>query len=544
MTALACHAAEGQLDPPVGPIAPTMKPLDAIEPRVCVNELPGAMDAVHHITEPGNYYLTADIAGEPGKHGVLIDPSADGAYTLDLNGFSLIGVPGSLDGVHGNDTGGHKDWINLMAFKHGGRSIADWDGDGIHCESIGSVAVSGIGVDGCGGDGIDVSNADQCDLGGLTITSVDGDGIALSNVTNAYGVEQEGINITDPGENGVSVLDCENSSFAWVQIEGPGMDGVHAESVTLNFQKIHIEYSSIYDSSGDGIHIENCEDVLIDEVTCVNSGDRGVFVIGDAIPSGQQISTIEGQRISTIEGRLTGVTGSVSHGISVIDMEAVSIRECDVKDNGGDGVRVVDTSTPGHKHIDTVVLVSNGGYGISTDGADRVHCANVVCMNNGTPAGGGVVASGGGIRVENALSVTVDRCVLDGNQNDGVLVTASAGGPSTAVSLKRTVSKRHPKRGVAIDVGTGSVRECEMIANGEFAIETGAAFVGTIADNHCVGNGGAVLVNGFGCAIVNNTGTLGPMGFISAPVPGNLVGPTVTEPGVAAATNPHANLQH
>ncbi len=86
----------GELDPPPGPVMSTMKPLDEVEPRVSVNSLEGNSSAVHVIDQPGSYYLVGDLTGEPGKNGIEI--SSDNV-SLDLNGFSLVGVDASLSGV-------------------------------------------------------------------------------------------------------------------------------------------------------------------------------------------------------------------------------------------------------------------------------------------------------------------------------------------------------------------------------------------------------------------------------------------------------------
>ena len=48
------------------------------------------------ITQPGAYFLTQSLAGQAGQSGITIQ--ADDV-TLDLNGFALTGVPGSLHGV-------------------------------------------------------------------------------------------------------------------------------------------------------------------------------------------------------------------------------------------------------------------------------------------------------------------------------------------------------------------------------------------------------------------------------------------------------------
>src|SRR5437870_5205357 len=88
----------GDLNPPAGPVAPTMKTLTEIEPRIAINatNTPGDSNSVFKITQPGSYYLTANITGVASKHGIEIVASG---VTLDLNGFDLIGAPGSLDGV-------------------------------------------------------------------------------------------------------------------------------------------------------------------------------------------------------------------------------------------------------------------------------------------------------------------------------------------------------------------------------------------------------------------------------------------------------------
>ena len=87
----------GNLDPPPGPIAPTMKPLSDVEPRIAVKTLSGSATALHVISQAGSYYLTENITGGSGKHGIEIQVAG---VTLDLNGFELVGTAGSLNGVH------------------------------------------------------------------------------------------------------------------------------------------------------------------------------------------------------------------------------------------------------------------------------------------------------------------------------------------------------------------------------------------------------------------------------------------------------------
>lgn len=96
---LVCHAVAlaGSLTPPGGPVAPTMKTLQEVEPRTPVQSLPGSGAAIHVISAPGAYYLTADIMGQSGKHGIVV--TVPSGVTIDLRGFALRGVPGAVDGV-------------------------------------------------------------------------------------------------------------------------------------------------------------------------------------------------------------------------------------------------------------------------------------------------------------------------------------------------------------------------------------------------------------------------------------------------------------
>ncbi|MCL4220890.1 MAG: hypothetical protein KJZ65_05940 [Phycisphaerales bacterium] len=95
-------ALPGPLTPPPGAISPTGKPLTEIEPRIAINatNTPGDATTLFKITAPGSYYLTGDIVGVSGKHGIRID--ADDV-TIDFNGFTLRG-PGSGVGLIDRDT--------------------------------------------------------------------------------------------------------------------------------------------------------------------------------------------------------------------------------------------------------------------------------------------------------------------------------------------------------------------------------------------------------------------------------------------------------
>ena len=113
----------GSLTPPGAP-APTMKTLDQVEPRTPINatNTPGDADSLFKITQPGSYYLTANVTGVSAKHGVEIAASG---VTLDLNGFDLVGVAGSLDGVSVT-------LLNAINVSVRNGSVRSWGGSGIN----------------------------------------------------------------------------------------------------------------------------------------------------------------------------------------------------------------------------------------------------------------------------------------------------------------------------------------------------------------------------------------------------------------------------
>jgi hypothetical protein len=82
-------SAQGELTPP-GPPAPTMKSLSQVEPRTPISSAPIT------ISSPGSYYLVTNLTGSSGANGISI---SSGSVALDLNGFTLRGVPGSFDGI-------------------------------------------------------------------------------------------------------------------------------------------------------------------------------------------------------------------------------------------------------------------------------------------------------------------------------------------------------------------------------------------------------------------------------------------------------------
>jgi parallel beta-helix repeat protein len=88
----------GPITPPPGPVASTHKTLTEVEPRIAINatNTPGDADSVYRISQPGSYYLTGHVTAAPGERCIEIGASN---VTIDLNGFTVIGVGSSIAGI-------------------------------------------------------------------------------------------------------------------------------------------------------------------------------------------------------------------------------------------------------------------------------------------------------------------------------------------------------------------------------------------------------------------------------------------------------------
>ena len=103
--------------PAAGPVPPNGLPGSislVCDGRVAITSLPFT------ISTPGSYFLRSDLTGVAGSAGITIDADH---VSLDLNGFALVGVPGSLDGVESQV--GHQN----LSIRNG--TIRNWGGKGI-----------------------------------------------------------------------------------------------------------------------------------------------------------------------------------------------------------------------------------------------------------------------------------------------------------------------------------------------------------------------------------------------------------------------------
>lgn len=269
-TAVNTHA--GPLDPPAGPVAPSYKTLSEVEPRIAINAVntPGDSNSVFFITQPGSYYLTGNVQGESGKHGIKISASN---VTLDLSGFQLLGVTGSRAGVVSS--------AELVVIRNG--TMRQWGEQGVYV-------------------------ANQTIVENIHVLNSAGDGIYGSGVTHirnctVYGGASRGI----LAFNGSNVSDCTVSACLGVGIEVYGSTISACASSGSSIGIRTLGFTSILDCHAQG-----------------NKGD-GIRVDGRGLVRGN-LSAFNGTTGVGIGIRLTGSDCTVEHNVCLVNDYGISVE--------------------------------------------------------------------------------------------------------------------------------------------------------------------------------------------------------------------------
>jgi len=277
----------GDLNPPPGPIAPTQRT------PIGVNTTPGDALSLFKITQSGSYYLTGNITGVVGKHGIEIE---SGAVTLDLMGFALVGVAGSLDGVHVtnplNDiaviNGSVQKWergINISSATH--TRVADVQASSN--VSTGMLTGANSVVTNCGAHlngshGIFVTSGTVLDCSARNNTNVgivcfDGCVIANSSAgNNGTGVSLgDGNSITDCAvhdNNGIGIDASEGNTIINCSVSRNTLDGIRVfNSNTIRSNNC---YRNGDGGDGAGIHAEGSDNRI--DLNNSTFADRGIDV--------------------------------------------------------------------------------------------------------------------------------------------------------------------------------------------------------------------------------------------------------------------------
>ncbi len=265
----------GPLVPPAGPVSSTYKTLHEVEPRKAINTIntPGDSNSTFRITQPGSYYLTRNINGAPGKHGIKIEASG---VTVDLNGFDVVGLTntgGLVDGVRGVSPYSSIKVIN--------GSVRNWGSDGINLFDVTNSVVEEVLASGNGSNGISIgicSTISNCSSMANT-----GYGIrpnANCTISNCAATENtlDGI-----GAVGACVIrECaasqnRNGIRAFI---GATIDNCSAGSNSINGIKVSLDSSvassSVRGNGASGIQVE-VSDCQITDCTAQYNSQNGIW---------------------------------------------------------------------------------------------------------------------------------------------------------------------------------------------------------------------------------------------------------------------------
>jgi len=318
----------GDLNPPGAP-APTMVTLDQInaaiaaatsaandaelaanaaeaaavgaqDTRTPIDSLPGNANSLHVISAPGSYYLRGDIVGVSGMNG--IDLASDFA-TIDLNGFELVGVAGSLRGIHMGSAGNR-----VGATVVNGR-IRNWPGGGI----INSGAL-GIGTtlrnviftgNGAGGANIGVNAiVRNCAFVGNTTQGLAAGGVIEGCV--AQGNTGVGLNVGGSVRNCVSISNQNGMQGSGVfdacRMEGNTFNGLNMFDGSVS--NCHVRTNGI-----DGISL--FQNSLVLNNICLSNGTTAV---GAGIRAQNVGNRIEGNQVNSND---TGIDCDVAGNLVI-----------------------------------------------------------------------------------------------------------------------------------------------------------------------------------------------------------------------------------
>ncbi|HZW08180.1 MAG TPA: right-handed parallel beta-helix repeat-containing protein [Phycisphaerales bacterium] len=241
----------GPINPPAGAVGPTMKSLDTIEPRTVLSAAttPGNATSVYRITVPGSYYLAGNVTVPAGKNGVVIECPG---VTLDLSGFAITGVAGSLNGIA--DTGGAVSGVSVRS-----GTVRDMGQKGVTLTAGAGAGITGLSLTGCGGG---VVAGEGAVIESCTATQM-GTSAAFAVLFNAVVSRCTTVTGQGPGFHiyeGSTVKDCSSRDHAdgfVLASESTAIDCTATLSSDDGFvtgSLCRVERCSAVNSGGDGIH--------------------------------------------------------------------------------------------------------------------------------------------------------------------------------------------------------------------------------------------------------------------------------------------------
>ena len=254
------------------------------------------------ITSPGSYYLTQDLVGVAGQVGITIGASF---VTLDLNGFSLIGVAGTLDGIR---MGPSVSGIKMVTIRNG--VIRGWGAGGVNASVATDSRFEGLDASGNGGTGLQigprglVSNSNASNNGGLGISAGEGSTLVDSTASvNGAGGIQVARNSTVAGCRALS-----NTGTGLNLVLGSIATETTAQGNTTGFNLGAGSRVSRVIARANGVGILGTEGCSITDSTAVSNTDDGIRVANRCVVAGNvaNLNTNDGIQATGGQNRIDG----------------------------------------------------------------------------------------------------------------------------------------------------------------------------------------------------------------------------------------------
>ncbi len=394
--ALACPSLAGPLDPPAGPIAESGR----FGPRIEVSgaNTPGDADSTFRISQPGSYYLGANIVAESGKHGIEI---ATNGVTLDLMGFEISGANDTLSGIFAAG-------FNI-AIRNG--SIRGMGDHGIEAESSFSGTIQDIFVvfvGGGSGDGSGILTGPTFKISNCAVTGSQGPcfrggkGCIAESCTASQSFTGNGFSFDDASvitscfANQCAAHGIEagaGSSIVGCTTEANGASGVvcAGRSVVLGCASVG--------NTADGIEIGR--HAVVESCSASDNGFGGIVAYAPQATIRGCMAFKNGLNgIQSTAASLVADCSSWNNGLNGVAVSGSSVvRSCAAADNTGSGITI------GTGHVVDCAAFSNGEHGISAFSGSTVQ--RCVARGNGSeiPDGAGIYQSNAGLGL----------CRLEGN---------------------------------------------------------------------------------------------------------------------------------
>jgi parallel beta-helix repeat protein len=341
----------GDLNPPGAP-APTANPA---EPRTPIFELPFV------ISTPGSYYLTGNLTGIAASPGISVE--ADNV-TIDLNGFALIGVAGSLAGIHVPNP------QSALAVRNG--IIRDWDEDGLQGRNASGCLIESVQA-----------------LGNGTVIAHGGLLVGDTSVVRACIATQNGVGMGADADSVVQACIAENNASG----------GIAADEGST------ISASTARGNGGIGIYSGGS----VTGCSAVHSGSDGI-ACGTVIGCTASDNGRDGISISS-SGLATDCVAYSNDRDGIVGIDGSTIRSCTSTFNTGDGIEVRNDCRVEGNTCDSNA-VGGDGAGVHVTGADTRVDGNTVTDN---PRGIDVDAAGNLVVRNSASGNTTDYDIAAGN---------------------------------------------------------------------------------------------------------------------------------